>query len=198
MHLKKLIMLSILLVISSYVYPQNVWSQGVFLDMKEKPLDYILNEIRKQTDLNIIFNTKLVNGIILTCKLNSSVENVISELLTNKGFSYKKFNDNSAVIYKSKSFPKKVKAVVQKPKLIDKPSVQPKEISKPVILSKIDIKYPLLAINERIEGTVRLNLLISTTGTVSKVKIEKSSGHKILDTATVNYVRNLKFLPAKE
>ncbi|MCB9249997.1 MAG: energy transducer TonB [Ignavibacteriales bacterium] len=71
------------------------------------------------------------------------------------------------------------------------------EILKPTLLSKIDLVYPQEAINKRIEGETLAKLFITKEGKVSEVLVEKSSGHQILDTATINYVNKLKFLPAE-
>ncbi len=48
--------------------------------------------------------------------------------------------------------------------------------------------YPRLARQRGIEGVVRLRFRLNPSGSVEKVEIIKSSGHTILDSASVNTV----------
>ena len=100
--LYKILLFSILTLVSFRSYAQNAWGKEVFLNLKEKPLRDALQELRKQTDLNLIFNDNLTREKLLTLNINSTAENAISELLRSTGFTYKKFDDNSAVIFKEK------------------------------------------------------------------------------------------------
>lgn len=49
--------------------------------------------------------------------------------------------------------------------------------------------YPLLARRRGLEGTVHVSFLISSDGTPRSIEIMKSSGHRILDNATVRVVK---------
>jgi len=66
----------------------------------------------------------------------------------------------------------------------------------PQLLSKLSIKYPSKAKKENIQGEVVLRILVSNTGAVSRVEIEKSIPH--LDTAAIHAVEKLRFKPAKK
>ncbi|MGK9369767.1 TonB family protein [Melioribacter sp. Ez-97] len=71
-------------------------------------------------------------------------------------------------------------------------------LEKPVLLKTIELNYPKEALDNNIQGKVDLMILVDTTGSVSDIKLIKSSGFKILDTAAINYSSKLKFLPIKE
>lgn len=58
-------------------------------------------------------------------------------------------------------------------------------------------QYPGLARKRRQEGTVILQVLVSSDGTVDDLKIEKSSGFTLLDRAAQTAVRKWLFHPAK-
>jgi TonB family protein len=193
---KTLLILSIIIISSIHQYSQNAWNKEVLLQIEEKPLRYILNEIRSQTNLNLIYNDKQTREIIVTCNLNTTAEEAISKVLIENGFSYKKYENNSAVIYKNKS-PQKYITVVHDSRTENDISVPKVEITKPTLLSKVELNYPQEAIDKNIEGEVLAKILVTSKGNVSKVILETSSGYKILDTVTYNYVRKLKFLPAE-
>ncbi len=55
--------------------------------------------------------------------------------------------------------------------------------------------YPLLARKRRIEGTVITEFTINNNGYPQDIKIKKSSGHEILDSAAMKIVRNAAPLP---
>jgi len=58
------------------------------------------------------------------------------------------------------------------------------------------ITYPRRARRRALEGTVELKILVTREGLVSRIKIAKSSGHKILDEAAKSAVARWRFSPA--
>lgn len=66
----------------------------------------------------------------------------------------------------------------------------------PQLLSKLSIKYPVKARRDGIKGEVVLRILVSNTGAVSQVEIEKSIPQ--LDSAAIQAVEKLRFKPAKK
>ena len=58
--------------------------------------------------------------------------------------------------------------------------------------------YPRLAKEEGWEGTVLIKALVRTSGKPENITIQKSSGHKILDNAAVDAIRQWRFSPAKD
>ncbi len=56
--------------------------------------------------------------------------------------------------------------------------------------------YPEFARQAHQEGTVRLSVEVSESGTASHVSISQSSGFSLLDTAALNAVKNWKFKPS--
>lgn len=178
-------------------YAQSAWGSEVFLSVNEEPLSYVLNEIRNQTKLNIIYSDKLIDDKKVSCNLNTTAEDAIKEVLTKSGLSFKKFENNVAVIFPKSPSSKKTKAVVSNKNVKTNFSDTIEDVIKPSLISKLELIYPEKAIKERIEGEVLARFLVSKSGEVSSVKVERSSGYEILDTATINYIKKLKFLPAE-
>jgi len=56
-------------------------------------------------------------------------------------------------------------------------------------------RYPLIARRKGWEGTVVIELRVSGSGWVKEVRIEKSSGHALLDDAALGAVRNWRIAP---
>lgn len=184
--------------ISSIInYAQSAWGSEVFLNVSEKPLSYVLDEIRNQSKLNIIYSDKIINEKKITCSFNSTAEAAIIEVLRKTGFSFKKFENNVAVIFPKSPSSKKTKAVVRNKNVKTNFSPSNDEVVKPTLISSLELTYPENAIKKRIEGEVLARLLVSKSGEVTSVKVERSSGYEILDTATINYIKKLKFLPAE-
>lgn len=71
-------------------------------------------------------------------------------------------------------------------------------LEKPVLLTSVELNYPKEALENNIQGKVDLMIFVDTTGSVSDIKLIKSSGFKILDIAAINYSTQLKFLPIRE
>jgi len=69
-------------------------------------------------------------------------------------------------------------------------------IIQPVLKENIEPVYPYEAKIKGIEGKVEIILSVNEAGDVDNTKISKSSGYKILDDATIEYAKNLKFDPA--
>lgn len=57
--------------------------------------------------------------------------------------------------------------------------------------------YPLMSRRLNEEGKVVLNVCVSLTGLVEKLKLEKTSGHQRLDDIALETVKKWKFIPAK-
>jgi TonB family protein len=193
----KIFLLFILTLLSNICNAQDAWGKEVFLDIKEKPLRYALNEIKNQANLNFVFNDNLAQKIVEKCNLKSTAEEVIALLLNKSGLSFKKFNKNTAVIFENKSIPKPVKTVLSNPIIKKDFNIPDGELLKPTLLSNTTLNYPEEAVEKKLEGEVLAKILVDINGDVSDIKLEMSSGYEILDTATINYVKKLKFLPAE-
>ena len=68
--------------------------------------------------------------------------------------------------------------------------VPPKELGRPAV------QYPPASQNEGEEGTVTLLLAVQTDGSISDIRIARSSGYRRLDTAAQKALRNIKLQPA--
>ena len=66
----------------------------------------------------------------------------------------------------------------------------------PTLKSEPRLLYPRTARENNISGKTEVIILVSKTGEVNDVQILKSSGSGILDSASIEYSKNLKFNPA--
>jgi protein TonB len=60
-----------------------------------------------------------------------------------------------------------------------------------------EVRYPLIARRNGVEGTVRLKVLVTRDGRAAHVQLEQSSGSSALDSAALEAVRNWQFAPAR-
>ncbi|MBW7997902.1 MAG: energy transducer TonB [Candidatus Glassbacteria bacterium] len=67
---------------------------------------------------------------------------------------------------------------------------------RPELLMLVPPVYPKDAEKKGIEGTVSLRVLVTVKGTVDKVEVESSSGHRQMDEAAVKAARKTRFRPA--
>ena len=72
----------------------------------------------------------------------------------------------------------------------------PKDIRPPKELRRPSVQYPPASQNEGEEGTVTLLLAVQPDGSISDIRIARSSGYQRLDAAAVRSLRQAKFQPA--
>ena len=72
----------------------------------------------------------------------------------------------------------------------------PKDIRPPKELHRPSLRYPSVAQNDGEEGTVTLRFIVQPDGSVSDIRIARSSGHPRLDAAAQKALRNIKLQPA--
>jgi protein TonB len=83
-------------------------------------------------------------------------------------------------------------------------SVTPVDADIPVELERIDYlervepRYPPAARRARAQGTVFLRVIIGTDGRPRDVRVERSSGHELLDAAACSAVQKWLFRPYRE
>ncbi|QSA97599.1 energy transducer TonB [Methylococcus sp. EFPC2] len=58
-------------------------------------------------------------------------------------------------------------------------------------------RYPRIALERQWEGSVQLKVQVLTDGTAGEIRVERSSGHEILDEATIEQVKSWRFIPAR-
>ena len=71
-----------------------------------------------------------------------------------------------------------------------------KDIVPPKELRQLSMQYPRISYDEAEEGTVTLLLAVQTDGSISDIRIARSSGHPRLDAAAQKAHRNIKLQPA--
>jgi len=67
------------------------------------------------------------------------------------------------------------------------------KLVQPVLKESVEPVYPYEAKVKGIEGSVDILLVVNELGDVTNTRVLKSSGHKILDDASTEYSRKLKF-----
>jgi protein TonB len=70
-------------------------------------------------------------------------------------------------------------------------------VSTPSGISQPKPKYPSAARRAGQQGTVTLSFTVGTSGTVTSVRVAKSSGHSLLDNAALAAIRRWRFKPAR-
>jgi periplasmic protein TonB len=70
------------------------------------------------------------------------------------------------------------------------------DVKRPILLKKVAPDCPKEAREKKIVGTVLLDIVIATDGTVLEVEVAKGI-HPLLDEAAARAVRQWKFLPTK-
>jgi protein TonB len=78
-----------------------------------------------------------------------------------------------------------------------RPERQPLKLSEPIVqaqlLSRIEPQYPIIAIQTKTEGTVRLHAIISRDGRITSLDV--LSGHPLLVKAALEAVRQWRYRP---
>ncbi|MCX7797058.1 MAG: energy transducer TonB [Melioribacter sp.] len=72
-----------------------------------------------------------------------------------------------------------------------------KGFTPPSVLKQPRFLYPKVAQEKALEGSTKLLLSINKEGIVEEILIVKSSGYDVLDSAAMEYCRNILFSPAK-
>ena len=72
----------------------------------------------------------------------------------------------------------------------------PKDIRPPKELRRPSVQYPPALQENGEEGTVTLLLAVQTDGSISDIRIARSSGYQRLDAAAVRSLHQAKFQPA--
>lgn len=179
----------------------NVLGQGsgnqISLNYEHKPLRVVLNGISKLSGAEFVYRDDIVKDVFITCNSRDETpEQVLNKIMDQANIEYKKYGTVSYILLgKRKPRINEVRTLV----LEDKPEVTDTvySISKPILISKNELVYPPEAIKKKISGKLRLKLYINSVGDVIQSLVESSSGSSILDSASLNYSRDLKFTPAK-
>jgi len=171
-------------------------ARRIILDCNKKPLRFVLEDIKAQSGINFIYRDALVDNINITYRIESSLpEKAVKKILKEHNLSYKIYDQNYFVLFRKKEATQNnYKAVILKK---DIPDTNAGILSKPVLISSLSPVYPQEALKNRIEGKVAIKFYVTKDGNVTDTFIESTSGSDILDSATSEYVRKLKFTPAQ-
>ena len=72
----------------------------------------------------------------------------------------------------------------------------PKDIRPPKELHRPSLQYPRVSQEDGDEGIVTLRFIVQTDGSISDIRIARSSGYPRLDAAAQKALRNIKLQPA--
>ena len=75
--------------------------------------------------------------------------------------------------------------------------LKPRMVERTEYLSNPPPRYPKQARRRKLQGTVTVLVDVDERGVATKIVIQSSSGHKILDREAERAVRNWRFVPAK-
>ncbi len=73
--------------------------------------------------------------------------------------------------------------------------VKTKDVSEPVLVNKVNPSYPKEAKEDKVQGTVIVDITIDTEGSVIEAKATKSPDAR-LSTAAIDAIKQWKFKPA--
>lgn len=82
--------------------------------------------------------------------------------------------------------------------LVSRPQDRPKVFTLPSPLGYVPPEYPDAARRKGEEGTVVIGMRLRKDGTVSGVRLRKSSGHRLLDSAALSVALKSDFTPARD
>lgn len=77
------------------------------------------------------------------------------------------------------------------------PAALPEVLAQPLYRENPEPEYPPLARRRQQEGTVILEVLVTSAGTVGGLAVHQSSGHSLLDEAALNGVKGWRFVPGR-
>jgi protein TonB len=93
----------------------------------------------------------------------------------------------SANLKPKRSFKKRVKPLVES---------NEKGLQEAIAVSGNTPNYPTKAQDEKLQGTVTVKFIVNIQGKSKKPYIVTSSGHKILDTAVIDFIEKERFMPS--
>ncbi len=186
----------VLIVVTSAILPAQQNKEKI--SFRNESLRKALETLSSKSGFGFVYSDKLIEDIKITCDVEIDPQKALDIMLNKTGIVYKKFDGNTFVLFKGKGKYQIIKPV--KPVIIQESITEIDSgyaIQKAILVSRDKIIYPLEAVNKNIEGKATVKFLITAKGDVDKVSLKTSSGSNILDSATVNYARKLKFLPAQ-
>jgi protein TonB len=77
------------------------------------------------------------------------------------------------------------------------PAALPEVLAQPLYRENPEPEYPTLARRRQLEGTVVLEVLVTSEGTVGGLALHQSSGYSLLDEAALKGVKGWRFVPGR-
>ncbi len=189
--LKKVLPILLILIYSHILPAQTCDSlQTVTIDFQNKPLRQVLHNIARQSNAQFVYNDGLVDSAVITCHYaGQPFDYVLSQVIANADLDFQILPGNIVVLFRANT----LNALEQttspfKPVRYTLPS--PKVAMEP--------QYPREAMEEGLEGSVEMTLLVGKDGRVKEARIIESSGSGILDNAAAEFASKLTFHPAQK
>ena len=157
------------------------------------------NSIAKPTEEKLKEDSKKIEKIVESDELEKIIKKIekkdIKDIKEEKSVDKIKYKESNTNIVKTKI--EKIKGnrgEIFKDQL-EKGSIKGKGKLKITCFNCAEPIYPKLAIKRGYEGILKLKIWIRKNGTVSEVKIIKSTGYNILDLSGMEAAKNSKFFP---
>ncbi|MBN2414739.1 TonB family protein [bacterium] len=164
--------------------------KSVTLHLTDVPLRQALQSIADQADVKFVFSDDHVNSRRITCMMNAvALQEALNIISLRTGLAFAMMPARTVVIYREASTSSET---------ADEAPFSANPMRPPVLKDVIEPYYPPLAKNEGLEGRVGIEMLVSSAGRVSDVRISSSSGYRILDRAAMEFARQLTFEPAMQ
>ncbi len=188
-----------LLLCTEILFSVHIFSQSADVNNSKNrrnvPLKIVLEKMRSEMGLNFVYGDNIVGEIeIDSVNMQNLNEDNLKKILNRYGLAYKFYRNKNVVIFKKVKKKEKNNGTVLIKNIFEYDTTK---IIEPKIISEILPVYPPEAASNNIEGIVRIKLLITNKGDVSKTIVQKSSGSAILDSAAINYATKLKYIPAQ-
>ena len=177
---------------------QNRNGLKITFNCNDMPLRSMLKALEERSGLNFIFSDNLLSkDAKIKCSLKETpIKYALNKIFNGTDISFKLFDDNSVVLFKSKSLSRteyNAKIIEEKIPVSDTVHFY----SEAKMLPAIEPGYPTDAVINKMEGKVTVKLFINSNGDVAKAQIEHSSKSPVLDSASLKYAYDQKFIPAK-
>ena len=154
-----------------------------------------LAKLSEQTGIRFVYCDDLIDaeGPLSGVPLNS-LDDVLKKISECK-IGYRMYGSNACVLFRERaSAHQKYRAVVVRQDILESDKLH--SVFPPRSLTKNDAVYPAEALKQRIEGNVNIKVFVNKKGDVTKALIERSSGFRILDSAAIDYAKDMRFMPA--
>jgi len=188
----KKVLLILLLFIGFRILPAQSQDnlQTLTVDCQNTPLRQVLHDIAMQSNVQFVYSDGLVDSTMITCHFTGqSFDHILNRIITNADLDFQILPGGIIVLYRANT----LKALGQKTS-----PFKPVRYTLPSPKISLEPHYPREAMEEGLEGSVEMTLLVGKDGQIKEARIVESSGSRILDNAAAEFASKLTFHPAQK